>query len=72
MGFSPSGGLCPGLRPQPANVNQIKAAVFAENAPAGATTVGSIFNECSYNRTMLTAANSRIAQPVKLPCSGTK
>jgi len=43
--------------------------VFAEANPRGVT-VGSTFNRCSFGKSMLTAANSMVADEVQLPCSG--
>lgn len=50
-------------------MQQVRRAVFQELNPS-AITVGSTFNRCSYNRSRLTAANSRFANMVVLPCGG--
>lgn len=48
----------------------VRKAVFAELNPAGVT-VGGTFAKCSNQRSRLTQANSRVAEVVSLPCSGT-
>lgn len=68
-GFAPSGAACPGTQPPKFSADEVRRAVFVENSP-NRTTVGSIFNRCSYGKTKLTANNSRVVEPVKLPCEG--
>ena len=66
---SPS-ATCPGTSPPKVTAKQVAAAVFAETSPSNVT-VGSTFARCSYGKTKLTAANSRVADLVQLPCNAT-
>jgi hypothetical protein len=66
---SPS-ATCPGTSPPKFTAKQVAAAVFAETSPSNVT-VGSTFARCSYGKTKLTAANSRVADLVQLPCNAT-
>lgn len=43
-----------------------------QEANRNGTTVGGIFNQCSYGKSRLTEANSLVAPLVKLPCTGTR
>ena len=61
---------CPGTSLPKFTVKQVAAAVFAETSPNNVT-VGSTFARCSYGKTKLTAANSRVADLVQLPCNDT-
>jgi len=66
-----SGGACPGTQPPRLSAEQVRAVVFQERAPAGATTLSSMYNGCSYNKTRLTMRNSLVADMVYLPCYNT-
>ena len=66
-----AGSTCPGSGPIKYTAQQVRAAVFAESNPSG-TTVGGLFNKCSFGKTKLTSATSRVVEPVTLPCSGTE
>lgn len=60
---------CPGTSLPTTSVDAVKQTMFAEANPSGIT-VGSTYNQCSYGKTRLTAANSMVADIVQLPCSG--
>ena len=70
-GMADSSTACPGTAAPKFSVDAVRKTVFAEANPSG-TTVGSTFGRCSYGKTQLTAANSRVADLVQLPCNGTK
>lgn len=65
------GSTCTGSGPIKYTTQQVRAAVFAESNPSG-TTVGGLFDKCSYGKTKLSSATSRVLEPVTLPCSGTE
>ena len=68
-GMADSTTACPGTALPKFSVDDVKKAVFAESNPSSPT-VGSTFNKCSYGKTKLTTANSRVADLVQLPCNG--
>ena len=65
-----SGAACAGTSLPKFTTAAVRKAVFAELNPAGVT-VGGTFAKCSNQRSLLTHANSRVAEVVSLPCSGT-
>ena len=65
------GSACPGSGPVQATAAQVRSAVFAESNPGGAT-VGGTFDRCSFGKTKLTAASSRVAEIATIPCNGTE
>ncbi len=65
-----SGAYCPGTGAPPITVAQLEAAVFEELSP-GEVTVGSTYNSCTQGQLRLTQDNSRVVEPVVLPCNGT-
>lgn len=65
-----SGTYCPGTGAPPITVAELEAAVFEELSP-GEVTVGSTYNSCTQGRLRLTQDNSRVVEPVVLPCNGT-
>ncbi|PRW57195.1 hypothetical protein C2E21_4079 [Chlorella sorokiniana] len=65
-----SGAACAGTSLPKFSTAAVRKAVFAELNPAGPT-VGGTFAKCSNQRSLLTQANSRVAEVVSLPCSGT-
>ncbi|KAL4440139.1 hypothetical protein ABPG75_003140 [Micractinium tetrahymenae] len=65
----PGGAACPNTLFPSITLDQVRKAVFQEANPADPT-VGSTFAQCSYNRTLLTTANSLLADTVELPCAG--
>ena len=67
---APSGAACPGTSAPKFTAAEVRKAVFEEANPAGPT-VGGQFNQCSYGRSKLTASNSAVTEPVRLPCTGT-
>lgn len=67
----PGGSACPGSGAPKFSTQQVRQAVFADSNPSGAT-VGGLFDKCSFGKTKLTSATSRVLEPVTLPCSGTE
>lgn len=66
-----SGAYCAGLTAPPLTKASIRRVMFAEvNTGDPANTVGGTFNMCSHNKTLLTAANSLVTDPVTLGCNG--
>jgi hypothetical protein len=49
----------------------VRQVVFPELAISGTSTVGALFNRCSYQKTRLNSTNSLVTDVVRLPCSGT-
>jgi hypothetical protein len=64
------GSACPGTTLPRFSAADVSRTMFAEVNPGGAT-VGSIYNKCSYGKTRLTTANSRVTDMVRLGCNGT-
>lgn len=64
------GQACPGTQLPSLSAEQVRRVVLEESNPGGAT-VGSTYRQCSHGKTRLTAANSLVADPVRLPCNGT-
>lgn len=69
VGRQAGGAYCPGTGAPPRTVAQLEAAIFEERSP-GEETVGSTFNSCTQGQLRLTQGNSRVVDPVVLPCSG--
>ncbi|PRW59320.1 hypothetical protein C2E21_2437 [Chlorella sorokiniana] len=65
-----SGAYCPGTGAPPMTVQQLEAAIFEEVSP-NQVTVGSTYNRCTQGQLRLTRGNSRVVDPVVLPCNGT-
>ena len=65
------GSACPGSGPSQTTTEAVRRALFAEQNPAGPT-VGSLYAQCSYGKTRLTAANSLVVEPVTIGCAGVR
>jgi hypothetical protein len=48
-------------------LQDVEAVVYGSSG----TTLKSLYNTCSYGKTTLTSASTRVAEVSKLPCSGT-
>ena len=65
------GAACPGTTLPTVNAPMVRQVVFPELAISGTSTVGALFNRCSYQKTRLNSTNSLVTDVVRLPCSGT-